>query len=106
MTNYIKPECMPYYYKDNTQISKEAITQSIAYNADGYLLPCCWCDALSTKKDIDRLGLYDKSLKLSNNENVEDILNSSIWKTFIETIMHNPQYAPRCCQEKCGGINE
>lgn len=102
----IKPECMPYYYDENgKQIYNDRLSQGIAYTADGYLLPCCWCDAPSTKKDFVELGLYNEIYKLSNNKSVEDILYTDVWKKFINIIMHEPENAPRCCREKCGVIN-
>lgn len=107
MTKYIKPECMPYYYDNNGDREyTNRLTQGIAYTSDGYLLPCCWCDAPSTRKDIIEAGLYNESLKLSNNKSVDDIIESEVWIKFINTIMHHPNNAPRCCREKCGVSDE
>lgn len=106
MINYIKPECMPHYYLDDgTKKYNSDNNQTIAYTADGYLLPCCWCDAQSTRKDIEDAGLYNLNLKLSNNSRIDDILYSEEWKKFITTVMHNPLNAPKCCKEKCGVKN-
>ena len=106
MTNYIKPECMPHYYDESgNKEYTNRVTQGIAYTSDGYLLPCCWCDAPSTRKDFVELGVYHESLKLSNNESVDVILSSAVWIQFIDTIMHHPTTAPRCCREKCGVTN-
>jgi len=108
MINYIKPECMPYYYnKEKIKIDNtKGVSQSIAYTTDGYLLPCCWCDAPSTKTDLVKAGLYDENLKLANNTSVEDILASTAWGEFINTIMHSPKNAAWCCREKCGVVDE
>jgi hypothetical protein len=107
MTTYIKPECMPYIYDENgNQNYNTKLSQGIAYTADGYLLPCCWCDAPSTRKDFVELGFYNESLKLSNNKSVEDILYTGAWKKFIKIIMHDSGNAPRCCREKCGVKND
>jgi hypothetical protein len=107
MTDYIKPECMPYFYdKDGDQKHTNRIDNGIAYTSDGYLLPCCWCDAPSTRKDITDLGFYDESLKLSKNESIEDIISTDVWGKFINIIMHQPDKAPKCCREKCGVSNE
>jgi len=107
MTNYIRPECMPYYYDESGKQQYNArLSQGIAYTSDGYLLPCCWCDATSTKKDFVELGFYDEGLKLSNNKSVEDILYTNVWKKFINIIMHDSVNAPRCCREKCGIIDD
>ena len=105
MKNFIKPECMPYYYDNGEKISKN-VTQSIAYTADGFLLPCCWCDAPSTRKDIEKLGFYNNTLALKNNDSVNDILYSEVFGNFIKTITHNFEDAPRCCKEKCGKVYE
>jgi hypothetical protein len=106
MINYIKPECMPYYYDEsNKQTYNTGVSQGIAYTTDGYLLPCCWCDAPSTRKSIEELGFYNETLKLSNNESVLHIISSEVWKNFIDIIMRHPTSAPRCCKEKCGTNN-
>lgn len=104
MINYIKPECMPYYYSNGTKLQKN-VTQSIASTTDGYLLPCCWCDAPNTKSDIIAADLYNTNLKITNNETIDDILMSNQWKNFINTILYNSNAAPKCCKEKCGVKN-
>lgn len=101
MINYIKPQCMNQYI-ENGEIKTKPVTQGIAYTTDGFLLPCCWCDSLSTRKDIENLGFYNEKLKLSNNDSVEDILNSTTFINFIEIIINHPKEAPRCCKDKCG----
>jgi hypothetical protein len=89
-------------YIENGEIKTKPVTQGIAYTTDGFLLPCCWCDSLSTRKDIENLGFYNEKLKLSNNDSVEDILNSTTFINFIEIIINRPKEAPRCCKDKCG----
>ena len=105
MINYIKPACMPYYYDET---GKQEYTndemRGIAYTADGYLLPCCLCDEIKHRKDFVDLGFYNESLKLSNNGSVDDILHSDNWIKFIDTIMHHPKNATRCCKINCGGV--
>lgn len=102
MTKYIKPSCMPFYYKSGKKIYKQAVEQNIAYTADGFLLPCCWCDAPSTRKDIERMNMYEHNLKLENCQSIDEIVESKIWENFVDTILHVPENAPRCCKEKCG----
>ena len=98
---------MPYYYNENGKKEyTNGVKQGIAYTSDGYLLPCCWCDAPSTRKDFVDLGMYNEGLKLSNNESVISIISSNIWKKFINTIMLHPSDAPKCCREKCGVTND
>jgi len=104
---YIKPACMPYYYNSKgDKVEKQDVEQSIAYTADGYLLPCCWCDAPSTRKDFEKAGFYKEKLQLSRNEKIEDILLSQEWAQFIETVLYKANFAPRCCKEKCGYADE
>jgi hypothetical protein len=107
MIIYIKPECMPYYYseKDIKTNNSNASRQHIAYTTDGFILPCCWCDAPSTRADIDKLGLYNENLKLKNNNSVDEILTSEPWKKFINIMLHEPESAAKCCREKCGVHN-
>lgn len=102
---YIIPECMPHYYRNGVKVSKE-VTQSTASTSNGFLLPCCWCDAPSTKSDIENLGLYNPKLKISSNKKISNILLSEQWKKFIDTILHDVSNAPRCCKEKCGVSND
>ena len=96
---------MPYYYDET---GKQEYTndemRGIAYTADGYLLPCCLCDEIKHRKDFVDLGFYNESLKLSNNGSVDDILHSDNLIKFIDTIMHHPQNATRCCKINCGGV--
>ena len=105
MTNYIKPECMPHYYTSDGVMESKKVTQSVAYTADGYLLPCCWCDTESMRKDFVNLNMYDNNLRLANNDAVDDILHSEPWKKFINIIMTDYVKSPFCCREKCGVVN-
>ena len=76
--------------------------QTIAYTADGYLLPCCWCDSSYTRSDIEKLNLFNENLKLQNVTSVEEILYSDTWKKFFNTITSDINNAPICCKKKCG----
>ncbi|GEM_PF-3808320 len=93
---------MPFYYKSGQKIYKQTVEQNIAYTADGFLLPCCWCDAPSARKDIERMNMYEHNLKLENCQSIDEIVESKIWENFVDTILHDPENAPRCCKEKCG----
>lgn len=98
---------MPYFYDEGgNKIEKDAVTQNIAYTADGFLLPCCWCDAPSARKDMEDLGMYSSNLKVTENDTLTDILYSNQWKNFVDTIMHRPNEAPTCCHRKCGVFDE
>lgn len=90
----LKPKCMP----------GSKISTGIYYNSEGFLLPCCWLDMIN-KTSVDELkalGMYDEELKLSNNNKVEDIINSDQWKNFRKILKHNPQCALQRCKDMCG----
>jgi len=93
------PQCHPYWKEDGKTIKIKQ--QVVAYSAQGYLLPCCWCDVID-KKDFKELGILDDELKLSNVSKVEDIIISKQWVNFHKTLLHSPQKAPQVCKERCG----
>lgn len=97
---------MPFYYNELGERKNKMVSQVIAYTADGFLLPCCWCDNESMRADMEKLGLYNENLKLSNNTTVDNILFSAEWTNFTKVITQDFDRAPRCCREKCGVINE
>lgn len=90
----INPQCV--------KIVNGRPAQTIAYTADGYLLPCCWCDSLYARSDIEKLNLFDEKLKLQNAKSIEEILYSDTWKNFFNIITSNINNAPICCKKKCG----
>lgn len=89
----LKPRCM---IKDNNQA-----VMGIAYCSNGYLLPCCWLDGSMSEQELIDLDMYNESLKLENNNSVEEIIRSSQWKNFIRILTEEPQSAPRKCHTKC-----
>ena len=97
------PKCHPYWEIDGEKIKNPKV-QNISYTAEGYLLPCCWCDQ-AQKHTIDQFklfGLFDEDLKVSNVDNIEEeILKSPEWYYFHETLVHNPNDAPSVCKRKC-----
>ena len=80
--------------------------QTFAYTADGFILPCCWCDSLYTRSDIEKLGLFDENLKLKNVDSVDTIVNSEAWKNFSNILLYRQNDAPSCCKKKCGIAND
>lgn len=104
--SYIKPECSPFYYDEEGEKidAKKKYVKGIAYCADGFILPCCWCDQ-PEEKAFENLGFKDDKLKLENNVSVDDIINSDVWKMFMYSILHEPDRAPRVCRKKCGVYN-
>jgi len=104
--SYIKPECTMFYYNENGEKidTKKKFVKGIAYCSDGFILPCCWCDQLEGKT-FENLGFKDDKLKLENNESVDDVITSDVWKRFMYSILHEPDRAPNVCRRKCGVHN-
>lgn len=90
----LKPRCMP---------GTENPT-GLYYSSEGYILPCCYLDTISseTNKELKELGMFDTELLLSNNEKIEDILNSAQWLSFNNILKNKPACAPERCRKICG----
>ncbi len=101
MKNYIKAECLPFYYNELGERKEKPLSQIIAYTADGFLLPCCWCDNDAARSDMEKFNMHDDHLKLSNNDTVDDILLSAEWENFTKVIAHDFENSPKCCQKRC-----
>ena len=103
----IYPKCHPYWESDGEKIINLEV-QNTAYSADGYLLPCCWCDQVEPERaPFEVYGFYESDLKVSNVDNIEqEILRSPEWQYFHETLLNNPHAAPRICKRKCGKLEE
>jgi hypothetical protein len=77
-------------------------------SAKGFLTPCCWVD-FSFYKDLEDIEakdpklsiLFKDSLKVSNNESIEDILLSNEWLEFHDNLILGVEYAPRVCKKNC-----
>ena len=98
------PKCHPYWEIDGEKIKNPEI-KPVAYTAQGYLLPCCWCDHVisNRKKHIEMFGLFDEELKVENVDDIElEILESPEWYHFHDTLLQNPHNAPILCRRKCG----
>lgn len=97
------PKCHPYWNVDGEEIQNPSI-KPVAYTAQGYMLPCCWCDASGgdQRKSMEDFGLFDEELKVENVDDVElEILASPEWYHFHVTLLQNPHLAPRVCKSKC-----
>lgn len=103
MNNKILPKCHP-YWKIGDEITDNRQLAPIAYTAQGYLLPCCFCDTQITKEteQYAKFGLFNQNLKVENVDDIEDILTSSEWQNFHETLLKDPQSAPAKCKHTCG----
>jgi len=109
MSFYIRPECAPFYYKDGEKHKRNIFDneklKGYSHNANGYLLPCCWCDSVAFRPDFAKYGFFDSDLHIENNDTVEDIMASEAWAKWLHDISHNAEHAPRVCIQKCGQEN-
>ena len=105
MIKKIYPQCHPYWVVDDKKI-KNTNVKAIAYISTGYLLPCCWCDfeKAHVVNQYAEYGLFDKDLKVENNESVIDILMSPEWKSFHKMLLEEPEKAPGPCKHHCSFI--
>ena len=105
MKKFIKiyPKCHPYDYSKDRPTEDNFIRQkNFTYTATGYLMPCCWCDQPEEYDHFKQLGFFDESLKLENNDSVEQIMLSKTWMQFHKTLVVDPSNAPNVCKRKCG----
>ena len=103
MTNKLYPKCHPYWNENNKKIENPHV-KGVAYTAEGYLLPCCWCDRdqPEIRQQFELLGLYEEDLKLSNVDDIySEILQSPEWYTFHKILLEEPHAAPDVCKRKC-----
>ena len=81
--------------------------KSLALNAEGYLLPCCWTDPLrKLKSDYDGNmdgmdDLFKEELKVENVDTIEDIILSTEWLDFFNKLNEGTN-VPKICTKYCG----
>ena len=90
----LKPKCLL-----NTALRANN-PQGIGHSAQGYLLPCCFIDALPKIRGIAQDIFYQEKLKISNNDNIADIIQSKEWIDFYILLREEPDKAPPVCH-KC-----
>lgn len=83
----LKPKCL-------------AGKQAPALTATGYILPCCWLDNREVWNDPEVKKLF-QTKKISEVENVEEIVNSVEWKNFINLLLTKSEKIPKTCYIKC-----
>ena len=80
------------------------------YSAQGYLLPCCWCDprenrTVNGKVDLETEEIksifFKEHLKLTNVDSIMEILTSKEWKNFYDTLLEDQNNAPEVCKRFC-----
>ena len=97
------PQCMSYRYdKNGDVIERNPIeVKGLAYVAEGYMIPCCWCDGRKYRGEFEERGFFNEDLLVSNNDSIDDIIATDTWGEFVNDILHNYDKAPKVCQEKC-----
>ena len=51
------------------------------------------------EKEVSRF--YKNSMKVSNVESIEDIVEGEEWQSWFDTIINNPEQAPSICKRHC-----
>lgn len=74
--------------------------KEFGHSAKGFLLPCCWCDKITTEDDPLLHNLYNENLHLDNNTNIDEILFSDEWHEFLDAIK-DYKTAPNVCKKYC-----
>lgn len=99
------PKCHPYHFdSDGNTIKNPNSIRGLAYTAEGYILPCCWCDVDGPDqiRQFEFWGLRDETMKLENNETVDEIIQSVEWYEFHKMLVTEGHLAPKICKAKCG----
>ena len=80
------------------------------YSARGWMIPCCWLDPLPKPMGHGAQSMYDEvenkffteELKLSNNDTLDDIINSDTWTKFYDDLIEDQSNALGVCKRYCG----
>ena len=70
----IRPKCLPPGKKE------------IAYTTTGHIVPCCWVDNPVGWEEPQIKRLYQDKLKVSNNKDIESIVDSDEWNNFFKKL--------------------
>jgi len=89
----LKPKCIIPDEKGNTQC--------LGHSAQGYLQPCCFIDAYPKIRGIAQSIFYQEKMKISNNDNIKDIIQSKEWLDFFTLLQETPDKAPQVCHKMC-----
>jgi hypothetical protein len=93
MNIVLKPKCL------NPDIQE---AQCLGHSARGYLTPCCWMDNNSiNNKNIAHDIFFQEKLKIINNNNIIDIIQSKEWLDFYKLLQEEPDKAPWVCHKHC-----
>ena len=80
-----------------------AKTRARAFTAEGFIVPCCWCDHPEFMKDNLIAPLFKSSLNIDTIEDIEkDVINSPEWEALRNVLENHPDQAPLLCKQMCG----
>ena len=93
MNTVLKPKCL---------IPDEGgDIQCLGHSAQGYLTPCCWIDSYPKNRGIAQDIFYQEKMKISNNDSINDIIQSKEWLDFYTLLQEEPDKAPEICHVHC-----
>lgn len=92
------PQCVHGLRMDN---DKENLPLT-AYTNNGYLLPCCLIEGVEFHPVFS--NFLDPTLKVENNDSIDDIITSDTWVEFFYNII-NKKDVPKICLMKCSRKN-
>ena len=76
--------------------------QDVFFCATGHLLPCCGLQRTRSEEEEKEVSrFYKNSMKVSNVERIEDIVEGEEWQSWFDTIINNPEQAPNICKRHC-----
>jgi hypothetical protein len=74
---------------------------SVGLSPLGFLTPCCFTCVNSPEKHRGITKLYSKHLKISNVDNIEEIMFSEEWLEFFDMLENRPEDWPDICIKIC-----
>jgi len=80
--------------------------KKFGWSAQGYLLPCCWCDLRSTfeGKQGAVSKLVQEKFHIDNITDFEEVVKSKEWQELHDIITDENRYdeSPDVCKRHCG----
>jgi hypothetical protein len=82
------------------------LDKKFGWSAQGYLLPCCWCDLKSTfdGKQGALSELVKEHLHIDKVQSIDEVLDTPEWKNFYKVITNDKttNETPEVCIRHCG----
>ena len=76
--------------------------QDAAVNAQGFLLPCCWCDIPDVLYHKDFKKLIKDKFHLSKVKDINEVIYSDEWQEFKKDLQEsNMDKWPPVCKSQC-----